>query len=83
MFSMHAVSATNAKQTFAAVIDAAQREPIVIRRQKRDVAVVVSVSEYERLTTQHTNEFKRFCSGIARRAKKRGMTEKKLTQLLG
>jgi prevent-host-death family protein len=44
------VSATEAKQSLAAVLDAAQREPVVIRRQQRDVAVVLSVQEYARLT---------------------------------
>jgi PHD/YefM family antitoxin component YafN of YafNO toxin-antitoxin module len=36
------ISATDAKQPFAAVIDAAQREPVRIRRQNRDVAIIMS-----------------------------------------
>ena len=47
---MKYVSATDAKQGLAAVLDTAQREPVVIQRQKRDVAVVLSVQEYEKLT---------------------------------
>ncbi len=46
---MRYVSATEAKQRLAALLDAAQREPVVIRRQKRDVAVLLSPQEYERL----------------------------------
>ncbi len=45
---MQYVSATDPKQKLAALIDAAQREPVVIRRQKRDVAVLLSAQEYER-----------------------------------
>ena len=51
---MKTISATEAKQRFAAVIDAAQREPVRIRRQKRDVAVVLSAEDYERVSSQAT-----------------------------
>ena len=46
---MQYVSASDAKQRLAAILDTAQREPVMIRRQKRDVAVVLSVQEYERV----------------------------------
>ena len=39
---MKTVSATDAKQRLAALLDAAQREPVLIRRQNRDVAVIMS-----------------------------------------
>jgi prevent-host-death family protein len=44
-----AISATDAKQRLAALLDATQREPVVIRRQNRDVAVIMSAEEYERI----------------------------------
>ena len=56
---MRYVSATDAKQRFAEVIDAAQREPVVIRRQKRDVAVVLSPQEYDRLRAANVAELER------------------------
>lgn len=79
---MRSVSATDAKQAFAAVLDAAQREPVVIRRQKRDVAVVMSVAEYEKLTDLNNEAFQRFCDMIGERAAERGLTEEKLAELL-
>ena len=79
---MRYVSATEAKQALAAVLDAAQREPVVIRRQQREVAVIPSMQEYERLTALNIEEFQRFCDRIGEAAKKRGLTEKKLTELL-
>ncbi|TAN56441.1 MAG: type II toxin-antitoxin system Phd/YefM family antitoxin, partial [Rhodospirillales bacterium] len=54
---MRYVSATEAKQALAALLDEAQREPVVIRRQKRDVAVVMSMQDYERLTALHLDAF--------------------------
>lgn len=79
---MRHVSATDAKQTFSAVLDAAQREPVVIRRQRRDVAVVLSIHEYEKLTAPNIDEFQRFCDRIGEQAAERGMTEEKLGEIL-
>jgi prevent-host-death family protein len=79
---VRSVSATDAKQGLAAILDAAQREPVVIQRQKRDVAVVLSMREYEKLTALNIEEFERFCGGIGKRARALGLTEKKLAKLL-
>ena len=79
---MRYVSATEAKQALAAVLDAAQREPVVIRRQQRDVAVVLSMQDYERLTALNVEEFLRFCDRIGEQAKARSLTEQKLTEIL-
>ena len=79
---MRYVSATAAKQRLAALLDAAQSEPVVIRRQKRDVAVVLSPREYERLRALNAAEFQRFCDRVAARAAGRGLTQKKLEKIL-
>jgi len=76
------VSATDAKQRLAALLDAAQREPIIIRRQKRDVAVIMSAEEYERIRDLNAAEFQRFCDRVAAQAKTRGLTEPALKKLL-
>jgi prevent-host-death family protein len=79
---MRYVSATDAKQRLAALLDAVQREPVVIRRQKRDVAVLLSPQDYERLRAFNTADFQRFCDQIAAKAAARGLTEDKLNQIL-
>ena len=79
---MKTVTATDAKQRFAAVIDAAQREPVVIRRQNRDVAVIMSAEEYDRIRGAKIDEFDRFCDRVSAQAKARGLTEKILADLL-
>lgn len=80
---MRYVSATEAKQRLAALLDAAQREPVTIRRQKRDVAVLMSPREYDRLRALNTAEFQRYCDRVGERAAARGLTEDKLTEILG
>jgi prevent-host-death family protein len=79
---MRTVSATDAKQRLAALLDAAQREPVMIRRQNRDVAVLLSPHEYDRLRALNTDEFQRFCDRIGERAAERGLTEDKLAEIL-
>ena len=79
---MKTVSATEAKQRFAAVLDDAQREPVVIRRQKRDVAVIMSAEEYDRIRGARIDEFERFCDRVSAQAKARGLTEKILADIL-
>ena len=76
------VSATDAKQRLAALLDAAQREPVVIRRQNRDVAVIMSAEEYERTRGLNGADFQRFCDRVADQAKARGLTESALKKLL-
>jgi len=80
--TMQTYSATDAKQTFAALLEAAAREPVIIRKQKRDVAVVMSMEAYERLTQVNVQAFQRFCDQVGAAAAERGLTEDKLAELL-
>lgn len=80
---MKHVSSTEAKQRFAAVVDAAQHEPVAIRRQNREVAVVLSTREYERLRGLNIQEFESFCDAMADRASRRGLNESALHEILG
>ena len=79
---MQYVSATEAKQRLAAILDAAQREPVMIRRQNREVAVVLSPGEYERLRGMNISEFEQFCDKVGKDAASRGLTERKLAEIL-
>jgi len=79
---MATFSATNAKQKFAEVLDQAQRESVRIQRHDRDVAVIVSVQEYDRLQGNQWSEFWRIADQIAEEAKANGFTEADLQEIL-
>jgi prevent-host-death family protein len=71
---MTEVSATQAKQQFAALLEAAQRGPVRIRRHQRDVAVLLSAEEYERMNRDRWREFNRLSAIASEQAKANGLT---------
>ena len=79
---MRSVSATEAKQRLAALLDTAQREPVVIRRQNRDVAVIMSAEDYARIRDLNVAELQRFCDRVADQARARGLDQAALNDLL-
>jgi prevent-host-death family protein len=79
---MQIVSATRAKQNFAAILDQSQREPVRIQRHERDIAVLISAAEYDRLRQDPWAEFNRLSAIAAAQAKANGLTEEILTGIL-
>jgi prevent-host-death family protein len=79
---MTEVSATQAKQQFAALLEAAQRGPVRIRRHQRDVAVLLSAEEYERMNRDRWREFDRLSALASAQAQANGLTEEKLQEIL-
>jgi len=79
---MITISSNAAKQSFGRVLDDAQREPVMIQKHNRSAAVILSITEYERLRGLNVAEFEAFCDGVSEQAKSRGLTEEKLNDLL-
>ena len=79
---MKIVPATEAKNRLGAILDDAQREPIVIRRQDRDIAVVLSMADYERLRTGNIQAFLDLRNQAAAEAAAKGLTKRRLNELL-
>ena len=67
---MTTVSATHAKQNFAAILDQSQREPVRIQCHERDVAVLVS-AEYEKMVRDRRREFDRLPASASASASQR------------
>lgn len=82
MVDMKSVAATEAKNRLGAILDAAQREPIVIRRQDRDIAVVLSMADYDRLRSANVRAFLDLRNEVAAEAAKAGLTDERLAELL-
>ena len=79
---MITVPANEAKQSFGRILDHAQREPVLVQKHQRSVAVILSSAEYDRLRGANVTEFTSFCDSVGTRAKRKGLTEEKLSRLL-
>jgi prevent-host-death family protein len=79
---MTEISATEAKQKFAALLDAAQRGPVRIRRHDREVAVLISAEEYERMVSDRWREFDRLSALASEQGKANGLTDEILQEIL-
>ena len=79
---MKTVPATEAKNRLGAILDDAQHEPIVISRQERDIAVVLSMADYERLRSGNIQAFLDLRNQVAAEAAANGLTEERLNELL-
>ena len=79
---MRKIAATEAKNRLGAILDEAQREPIVIQKQDRDVAVILSMAEFDRIRASNVDAFLDASKALAAEAKAKGLTAKKLASLL-
>ena len=79
---MKSIDEAEARARLDEVLDEAQRQPIVIRRQGREIARMLSIAEYERLRVGAIREFLDLRNDIAREASAAGLTEDRLSELL-
>lgn len=79
---MQYVSATDARNSLSKAIDMAQREPVTIQKQGREVAVVLSPQDFARITEDNRQEFLAFCDRVGQKAVAAGLDELKLAGLL-
>lgn len=79
---MKKIPATEARNRLGAILDAAQWEPIAIRRQNRDVAVVLSMADYERLRSASIAALLDLRAQVATEAAAAGLTDKRLVRVL-
>ncbi len=79
---MRTVTAVEAEKAFQTIVDAARHEPVVIRQADEEIAVLMSLQEYERLSRRNTDRFLQFCDIIGAKAVEAGMTEETLAEIL-
>ena len=70
------------EQQFSALVDAAQAGPVTIEREDRELAVLLSIDDYERMRDSHIEPLRRLGSQISAEAKANGLTEEMLERML-
>jgi PHD/YefM family antitoxin component YafN of YafNO toxin-antitoxin module len=76
----YTASDTDAK--LATLLETAQHEPVFIERDQKEVAVILSTRDYDRLSGKSLRTFNALCDQIAEEAAARGLTEEILEEIL-
>ncbi len=79
---MQTFTANEAKTRFGELIDRVQREPIQVTRRNRVVGVMVSAEDYRAMREFYADRLRRTLKQSAEEAAGKGLTDKKLEQLL-
>lgn len=80
---MQTISATDAKNQLAGVMEKAIKEPVMIEKNGRPFVVMMSVAEYEKKAADDRKQaFTKLCQELAATAKKSGMTGEILQSIL-
>ncbi len=64
------------------VLEVVKREPVVIFEEQEEVAVMLSMKEYQRILSNNVKDFQYFCDRIGQKAQDNGLTEEKLLEIL-
>ena len=80
---MKSIDEAEAQARLDEVLDEAQRQPILIRRQDQTIAAVVSSTDYERLRALNVQALLALRKEVAREAAAAGLTEETLAELMG
>ncbi len=79
---MKSIDVTEAEARLDEVLEEAQHQRIVVRREGADCAIVLSMREYERLRAGPIRAFLALRNDIAREASEAGLTEEAIDSLL-
>ena len=77
---METISTTEVTQTFPSVMSKVQKEPVIIRENDCEVAVIMSIEDYKRLTEANIQEFQLFRKNVAKKAQDRDFKKEELNQ---
>jgi hypothetical protein len=65
-----------------ALLQYVEEQPVLLRRNSRDAAILISPSEYERRQAGEIIDFDAACQFLSQKVQRRGLTEEKLEQIL-
>ncbi|MDJ0582787.1 type II toxin-antitoxin system Phd/YefM family antitoxin [Crocosphaera sp.] len=70
---METISTTEVTQTFPSIISKVQKEPVIIRENDCEVAVIMSIEDYKKLTEANIQKLQLFRKNVAKKAKNEGV----------
>jgi PHD/YefM family antitoxin component YafN of YafNO toxin-antitoxin module len=79
---MQYVSSTDVRNYLSKAMEMALREPVMVQKQGRDMAVILSAQDFARITRDNIEDFLAFSESVGLKAQKKGLTPAKLKKLL-
>ena len=82
MYEMIPVSSTEARANFGEFLDRGSREPIIVKRQNREVGAFVPMADLKKLRQMRIKELDKTVQEASKEAAANGLTEETLNQIL-
>ncbi|MEM1156796.1 MAG: type II toxin-antitoxin system Phd/YefM family antitoxin [Verrucomicrobiota bacterium] len=79
---MITMTSTEVRQNFGEFLEKGSRQPIIIKRQNREIGAFVPMEEYQKLRQLQRQELDQAITGISQEAKANGLTEALLQDIL-
>ncbi|MGI0482875.1 type II toxin-antitoxin system prevent-host-death family antitoxin [Geminocystis sp. CENA526] len=70
------------KNNISTILETVKKEPVVISQEQEEVAVILSIEEYQKIVSYNIQDFQDFCDRIRQKAEAKGLTESKLLEIL-
>lgn len=64
------------------ILDKIKQEPVVISQEEKEIAVILSIEEYQKIVSHNIKDFQDFCDRVGQKAEAKGLTENKLSEIL-
>lgn len=82
LYNMITMSSTEARANFGLFLDKGSREPVIVKRQNREVGAFVPMRDLEKLRQLRIEELRRSAKELSGEAQANGLTEEILNRIL-
>jgi PHD/YefM family antitoxin component YafN of YafNO toxin-antitoxin module len=79
---MITMTSTEARTKFGEFLEKGCREPVIIKRQQREIGAFIPIEEYRRLRKLSIKELEEAACEVSDKSFERGLTEEKLSEIL-
>jgi prevent-host-death family protein len=81
--NMITMTSTEARTKFGEFLERGSREPVIIKRQQREIGAFIPIEEYRRFRKLSIKELAEAAGEISDKSFQNGLTEEKLNEILG
>ncbi len=79
---MQYLSSNSIINNISTILETVKKEPVFISQEQEEVAVILSIEEYQKIVSYNIQDFQDFCDGVGRKAEAKGLTQSKFLEIL-